>query len=751
MSNVGTISAGFDFDFSQLLKGISQVSRRFGQFETQAGKSIKAVGRRMDSLLDSFFSFKTALAGAGFGLIAKGFLDTAASVEKLKVSLDTITKGHGQETFDALNQWAIDMPINTQKAIETFINLKAMGLDPTLETMTTLVDTTSALGGSEETLSGIARALGQIATKGKVSAEELMQLAEQGIPAYEILAQKFHLTGKQLGNIGNAGLDANKAITALVEGMNERFGGQASRMMSSWSGLMESLKAQVSEFERQVMESGPFQIMKDGLKQFLDYFNTAQGKLDLAHWAHNLSVGILKAFDVLLAGIQTFDAAIKPILTKMWDEVTRLWEVFKGLPSWVQEAGILGAAIGGKKGIFILGSFVHLLDTAKNSVEGFAAAINGDISFSDLATSNKEELEALLEGVKKTKEAINDQPFIFRGTVQQTEDSIDRLRAKLQEMINAPFQYKPMGKLELPQTGTKKPQTATGDDEATKAFENAQKAAQRKLMQATLSDLEFKKWAINQEIADFKKGVADKVSTEAEYLEFRKAKLKEIEQLELEATGSITDGWNKGWETATKKLQDNFATGESMAQNAASNMEGSFKTLFSDGMKGQLDDLGDYITSFFDSVLNAFIDLQAEMLAKSVMKGGSSLFGSLFSAFLPNAHGNAFVDGKVKAFATGGIVNRPTLFPMKTGMGLMGEAGAEAIMPLTRASNGDLGVKAVGTSSEQKMDIRIINESGQQMEVTNAKTTIDYAKQIVEVWIDAHHNNKYGLRSYMGG
>jgi phage-related minor tail protein len=49
----------------------------------------------------------------------------------------------------------------------------------------------------------------------------------------------------------------------------------------------------------------------------------------------------------------------------------------------------------------------------------------------------------------------------------------------------------------------------------------------------------------------------------------------------------------------------------------------------------------------------------------------------------------------VQAFANGGVVRGPTLFPMANGTGLMGEAGPEAVMPLTRVG-GKLGVRAVG-------------------------------------------------------
>lgn len=61
-----------------------------------------------------------------------------------------------------------------------------------------------------------------------------------------------------------------------------------------------------------------------------------------------------------------------------------------------------------------------------------------------------------------------------------------------------------------------------------------------------------------------------------------------------------------------------------------------------------------------------------------------------------SANGNAFFGGNLIPFANGGVVSSPTMFPMARGMGLMGEAGPEAIMPLQRGADGKLGVRAGG-------------------------------------------------------
>jgi phage-related minor tail protein len=118
--------------------------------------------------------------------------------------------------------------------------------------------------------------------------------------------------------------------------------------------------------------------------------------------------------------------------------------------------------------------------------------------------------------------------------------------------------------------------------------------------------------------------------------------------------------------------------------------------------------------AFKDAIMNsknlgdALSNLANRVQDMLVNKALDSLIGGFLGGF---AKGAAFSGGGVTAFASGGVVNSPTMFPMRGGVGLMGEAGAEAIMPLTRTSSGDLGVKAVGAGTVVNTSINI-NVSG---------------------------------------
>lgn len=98
-----------------------------------------------------------------------------------------------------------------------------------------------------------------------------------------------------------------------------------------------------------------------------------------------------------------------------------------------------------------------------------------------------------------------------------------------------------------------------------------------------------------------------------------------------------------------------------------------------------------------NSMLKDIVRLQAKQVLDPITKSASGflseIVGNFFKPTKASANGNAFDSSGLIPFAMGGIVNRPTVFPFAKGIGLMGEAGPEAILPLARGPNGKLGVQ----------------------------------------------------------
>lgn len=113
-------------------------------------------------------------------------------------------------------------------------------------------------------------------------------------------------------------------------------------------------------------------------------------------------------------------------------------------------------------------------------------------------------------------------------------------------------------------------------------------------------------------------------------------------------------------------------------------------------LNGALDRVAGSLTSLVgkaagSSLSSGFGDV-LQSAARSL--SGAALLSSFGGDLFPFAKGG--VVRSVRPFAKGGVVAAPTYFPLGSGLGLMGEAGAEAIMPLARGPDGRLGVGAAG-------------------------------------------------------
>jgi phage-related minor tail protein len=131
---------------------------------------------------------------------------------------------------------------------------------------------------------------------------------------------------------------------------------------------------------------------------------------------------------------------------------------------------------------------------------------------------------------------------------------------------------------------------------------------------------------------------------------------------------------------------------------------GSLSTSFGSDLKRAFDDvvfdgrnLSDALRQLGRSMAEAAYDAAMKPIQNTIGSAISGGINTVVGGILGAGGGSAAAS--ILPFASGGVVSGPTYFPMRGGMGLMGEAGPEAIMPLARGADGRLGVRTQGSST----------------------------------------------------
>lgn len=174
------------------------------------------------------------------------------------------------------------------------------------------------------------------------------------------------------------------------------------------------------------------------------------------------------------------------------------------------------------------------------------------------------------------------------------------------------------------------------------------------------------------------------------------------------ASDAQRDDWMTGLSEGYANWVDEATDYSSMAADGMKQAMGGAVTTITDMLNGNVDSWKDWGVSVLKIIQNVLVNM-------AVANGVSSI-GSLFSFgassaatassgtaiqnaganFTFNAKGNVYDSPSLSAFSNG-VFQTPQLFAFAKGAGVFAEAGPEAIMPLTRAADGSLGVRAVGT------------------------------------------------------
>lgn len=247
----------------------------------------------LTAIKNQLFSIKSLVLAITAGWAANQFIanpvQTADAYTGAQIGFSTLLgDSAGQQMMDDLDQFAKETPFGTTEVISNTQKMIAMGWDAKniIDDMKIIGDAAAATGKGTQGLEQIVLALAQIQTKGKVSAEELNQLAEAGISAKKYLAEGLGYGGDDAGmakmykELENGNVYAQEGLAAIMEGMKE-FDGM---MDATANETVEGLISQLSDaFEISVKRRWG-QGLQDGLKEALgsavDLTNTAEDGLN---------------------------------------------------------------------------------------------------------------------------------------------------------------------------------------------------------------------------------------------------------------------------------------------------------------------------------------------------------------------------------------------------------------------------------------------------------------------------------------
>lgn len=329
---LGAIIARIKADTSDFKKGINDAKGDLDGFNNFMGKSASAAR-----------GLVTGLAALGAGVVAIGgfAVKSAASLEQTRIGFEGLI-GDGTKAGNLmrdLSKFAAETPFEFPELAKSARLLMAFGdtAEEVLPHLRIIGDTVSTMGGGAPEIDRVTRAIGQMAAKGKITAEEMNQLSEIGVNGFKLLAQGTGKTEAELRKMSETGtLMAKDMLPVLYEQMQKNYGGGMEAQSKSLIGMWSTLRDELSMFGREligmnndgsIVKGGVFDTIKTSMAGFLEWLlankDTIKAGIKTAfEWVQQylpIIIGILgtllvAAFASAAAAAVTFMASLAPLI-----------------------------------------------------------------------------------------------------------------------------------------------------------------------------------------------------------------------------------------------------------------------------------------------------------------------------------------------------------------------------------------------------------------------------------------------------
>lgn len=249
------------------------------------------MARSTQALSSVMGAFGVTLGIIGLAALARDILATNREMEMLRARLKSVT-GSTEEaaaSFAFITKIAKETPFEIKGLTQAYLTLQNFGIKPTIQVMDALTNQAAKSGASSENLQGIALALGQAWGRSKLQGQEIMQLINQSVPVYDLLAQVTGKNSAELADMAEKGLLTRDVIGALILKMGEMAAGSNANAMETLGGKISSLSDAWHTFEDTLMQDkseGFIKSIVGGWTANLDMLSNAMGTTAANKAAH---------------------------------------------------------------------------------------------------------------------------------------------------------------------------------------------------------------------------------------------------------------------------------------------------------------------------------------------------------------------------------------------------------------------------------------------------------------------------------
>lgn len=673
-----------------VISALNQTQAAFRQLQDSLkglDKELGMVNRSGSQASSSFASFAGSLralpgliAGSAIAMLVKSCIDAGIAAQKMEVQFKAAFGNiiEGAKGLSFIREESERLGLDLQSTAPAFAKFAAASRGTALEgigvrkVFSGVAEAATAMQLSTDEVNGIFLALSQMMSKGKVSAEELKgQLGERLPGATKLAADALGLTTAQLLDQMQKGkIMSEDLLPKLAEQLHKTYGVSAVEAANSAQGQINKFNNTLFE-TKSAVGAALIPAMNDILTSLRPVVDMVR---DAIKGFQQLAVSYAAGIDKIAAakevgwfGLMTESgraryrrqaAIIQGAAEAQMTEIEKRYAPStsgvprpgKTKPSTVVTTGKGGKSKTGKADD-LPSAYAMLLKDAK----AFAKAWEAD----------QKKLQEDADWISDRRKAYTD--AVAKALKDEHELSVASLEHKL-TLVDTAAAFRDISRAE---------------------------AAEQRITLTRQLITEQERWV---EVTG--KGV--------EKLDELRAKLREAQAQLLTASDNVTAGGITGMLEYLDELPSLFEGARDTVKGAFQEMEDALVEFVRTGKMN--------FSSLVDSIIS---DLARIMVRQNITgplaaglgsalsgwfgSGGSGVdvdtWGGLPGGLLGNAKGNAFSGGNVVPFAKGGVVYRPTFFPMAKGMGLMGEAGPEGVLPLARTRGGELGVRTTGASS----------------------------------------------------